>query len=404
MTRFWRAKLNAPAHITTTAMADEKTDCRLGFKHNLKSIAAQLQANLRISAGALQALDQIAQLLARRTARFAALHARRLGRATTSAANVQAVIPELIGDTRNELVKHARSELVKAVDRAAIAETNGQSRSAQAGLSISVSRAEHHLRRECGRVGQRAPVALAAVVEYLTAEIIELAARNARANQRVTLFPADITSTASDGDLSKLFAHHRIEISGGGVLRTHHVERKSTPIDRKIAELQKQTELLAQKLPFERHVRAGLAAHVADFRLESGVSSVLQDFVEHRATELFALAAQHMEHAGRKMVSGKDVLLALKSGSPALKRASEETFGDDDNPILPKPALIRCARRGRVESVTAEGIAVAAQAMGHVTSDVCRSIAHELETLRTKTMTADMLRGTLERLGYCFIF
>ena len=57
-----------------------------------------------------------------------------------------------------------------------------QSRSSRAGLQFPVGRVSRFLRkgRFSGRVGAGAPVYLAAVLEYLTAEILELAGNAAR--------------------------------------------------------------------------------------------------------------------------------------------------------------------------------------------------------------------------------
>ena len=58
--------------------------------------------------------------------------------------------------------------------------TNVRSRSRRAGLHFPVGRIHRYLRKGpyAGRIGAFAPVYLAAVLEYLCAEIIELAGKN----------------------------------------------------------------------------------------------------------------------------------------------------------------------------------------------------------------------------------
>jgi len=60
------------------------------------------------------------------------------------------------------------------------------SRSSKAGLQFPVGRVARHMRagKVAGRVGAGAPVYLAAVLEYLTAEVLELAGNAARDNKK----------------------------------------------------------------------------------------------------------------------------------------------------------------------------------------------------------------------------
>jgi histone H2A len=72
------------------------------------------------------------------------------------------------------------------------------------------------------RVGQGAPVYLAAVMEYLCAEILELTAEeNIRDNRRSRITARDLQlARRNDAELAKLF--HNVFIPGGGVLPNIH--------------------------------------------------------------------------------------------------------------------------------------------------------------------------------------
>lgn len=65
------------------------------------------------------------------------------------------------------------------------------SRSAKAGLAFPVGRVHRLLRKGnyAQRVGAGAPVYLAAVLEYLAAEILELAGNAARDNKKTRIIP-----------------------------------------------------------------------------------------------------------------------------------------------------------------------------------------------------------------------
>jgi len=99
------------------------------------------------------------------------------------------------------------------------------SRSAKAGLQFPVSRVHRYLRR-CThrfRIAAGAPVYQAAVMEYLTAEILELAGNAARDNKKSRIIPRHILlAVANDEELHQLLKG--VTIASGGVLPNIHPE------------------------------------------------------------------------------------------------------------------------------------------------------------------------------------
>ncbi|UYV82835.1 HTA1 [Cordylochernes scorpioides] len=94
-----------------------------------------------------------------------------------------------------------------------------KSRSARAGLTLPVGRIHRLLRRGkyADRIGAGAPVYLTAVVEYLVAEILELAGNVARDNKRSRILPRHVQlAVQNDLDLSRLFKD--VTIAQGGVI------------------------------------------------------------------------------------------------------------------------------------------------------------------------------------------
>jgi histone H2A len=105
--------------------------------------------------------------------------------------------------------------------------------SAKAGLQFPVGRIGRYLRqgKYATRMGAGAPVYLAAVLEYLCAEILELAGNAARDNKKSRIVPRHITlAVKNDEELNKLLGG--VTIAAGGVLPNIHailLPKKSGP-------------------------------------------------------------------------------------------------------------------------------------------------------------------------------
>jgi len=97
------------------------------------------------------------------------------------------------------------------------------SRSSRAGLTFPVGRVSRHLRegRYAKRIGGGAPVYMAAVLEYLCAEVLELAGNAAKDNKRTRIVPRHIQlAVRNDEELNKMLSG--VTIASGGVLPNIH--------------------------------------------------------------------------------------------------------------------------------------------------------------------------------------
>ena len=94
-----------------------------------------------------------------------------------------------------------------------------KSRSSRAGLQFPVGRMHRLLKKGhyAERIGAGAPVYLAAVLEYLSAEILELAGNAARDNKKTRIIPRHLQlAIRNDEELNKLLSG--VTIAQGGVL------------------------------------------------------------------------------------------------------------------------------------------------------------------------------------------
>ena len=99
-----------------------------------------------------------------------------------------------------------------------------QSSSARAGLQFPVGRIKRYLKRNASgkvRVGSKAAIYLTAVLEYLAAEILELAGNAARDNKKSRIIPRHLQlAIRNDDELNKLLGN--VTIAQGGVLPNIH--------------------------------------------------------------------------------------------------------------------------------------------------------------------------------------
>ena len=94
-----------------------------------------------------------------------------------------------------------------------------KTRTMRAGLQFPVGRIHRMMKKGnyAERVGSGAPVYLAAVLEYLSAEVLELAGNAARDNKKTRIIPRHLQlAIRNDEELNKLLSG--VTIAQGGVL------------------------------------------------------------------------------------------------------------------------------------------------------------------------------------------
>jgi len=108
------------------------------------------------------------------------------------------------------------------------------SKSSKAGITFPVSRILRMMKKGqyATRIGVGSAVYLASVLEYLTAEILELAGNASRDNKKTRINPRHIQlAIRNDEELSKLLSH--VVLPDGGVLPNIHgvlLPKKTTKV------------------------------------------------------------------------------------------------------------------------------------------------------------------------------
>lgn len=99
---------------------------------------------------------------------------------------------------------------------------SSQSSNARAEITFSPSRVRKLMTTQVsvGRIGVGAPIYLAAVIEYLMSDVIELSGNSSRDNKRVRIINRDIMLAVTNNEgLIQLYSPKK-HILGGGVIRT----------------------------------------------------------------------------------------------------------------------------------------------------------------------------------------
>lgn len=200
-----------------TKKRTEITPDHLGFGEYIRRVSRRIHPDINLSKSALQYIEDLNKYLIKEIMKKVNTLLDMTRAQTVSCKDIQAAVKLTI---QGQLQKHAVSELVKAVTKfntSQIEKGAARSRSARAGLIFPVSRIDKIIRELSTdeRLGGTTPVCFAAVLEYITAEILELAGNATRDNKRKTIMVRDIVAAIdNDSELKTLFASNTIQTCG----------------------------------------------------------------------------------------------------------------------------------------------------------------------------------------------
>lgn len=377
---------------------------------------------------AITQINKILSILAEEFARVAQSAVTRANKHTCTSRDVQYAARTILP---GEVAKHAVSEGTKAVTKYNNANGFNKSRSARAGLQFPVALAEKYLRSKGAstiRIGAGAPVYLAAILEYLCAEVLELAGNCARDNKRVNIAIRHVyLAVAQDEELNILFEHFKIMLDKGGVLpnirkelvpardengkkknkhrKAHHDDGVKRPHRflpgtvalREIRALQRTGELMMQRLPFSRLVRHIAQDFRDDLRFSKGSILILQGFVEIMIVKMFTLAQELALHAKREGIMAADFEMANRLTWEMQK------FMHDARAEIAAPALKRLARRGGVKRISGLVFDTARVAIDSMITEVIKHAELITTHNQVKTVSTAFMTYAIQDCGFNYI-
>ena len=234
------------------------------------------------------------------------------------------------------LANNSISKGCKSVEKFNSVSSNG-SRQEKAGIIFPPSIAEKFLRNfgySKVMVTSTAPVFLAAVIEYLVAEILLLASWYSVLNKRIRITIRDLEmSVRKNNELSDLFDKLEMSFLGGGVVpyihpclisknpkkkrkaneeipsvKRPHRFRPGTVAVREIKKFQNTSNCITfARFPFERFVRSIVNRNNNNMKISKNVFIILQYYIEQYIVSILKDANTAAIHAGRVKLMLSDV-------------------------------------------------------------------------------------------------
>ncbi|XP_040006933.1 uncharacterized protein LOC120802830 [Xiphias gladius] len=327
---------------------------KLPFQRLVREIAQDFKTDLRFQSSAVMALQEASEAYLVglfEDTNLCAIHAKRVTIMPKDIQLARRIRGERAHFSRTKRRKKSLNMSGRGKTGAGKTRAKAKTRSSRAGLQFPVGRVHRLLRKGnyAERVGAGAPVYLAAVLEYLTAEILELAGNAARDNKKTRIIPRHLQlAVRNDEELNKLLGG--VTIAQGGVLP--NIQAVLLP---------KKTEKPAKKIPS----------------------------VWPRAA-LSSLSKHRREMSGR----GKGGKGLGKGGAKRHRKVLRDNIQG-----ITKPAIRRLARRGGVKRISGLIYEETRGVLKVFLENVIRDAVTYTEHAKRKTVTAMDVVYALKRQG-----
>ncbi len=321
-------------------MTKTKSSGAINFTTYIRRVLKNVNPDTSITSNASSVMNDIVNDIGQRIAQVAVHSTSSLfngnERMTVSSTGIQSAVRVIFPW---ELAKHAVASGTKAVSTH---KKHGGIEAGSSELHFPPARCSKFFNLYRRRIGGSTPIYLAGVLEYIVAEILELASNAARDEKRVQITPQHITLAISNDEEISLLLKSGIVLNGGVMPNIHsvllpakskngvkivnkskrkpqegdkksHRFRPGTVALREIRKYQKSTNLLMRRQPFMRLVREltqDLSSH--NIRFQKVALAVLQAWAEGYLITAFEEANLAAIHSKRVTVMPRDLSLVMK--------------------------------------------------------------------------------------------
>lgn len=334
-----------------------------------------------------------------------------------------------------ELMKHAVSEGVRAITKFDKARSEGVKGAAsfKAGLQFPPARAGHYMKEfglSAARVSPEAKVYMASVLEYITAEFMELSGNVARDQRKIIIKVRHILIAAkTDIELNELLTNLNIKIISGGVvpfIQPHFLktekQKKALAAKRKKNRKQQGTEAQKKHLPgttalrnvkimqktpnlimakesFSRRVKIIAGNYSYVFRKAENAILSLQYYIEDTVVNTLKDALVITETCNEQTLQAKHLLAVLKIqkyNMDTLMHMSSDANIDKD--IKQSSITNMCNRAGALRVGKTVYPAVR-DFIVYLLENILKNALAVMENNRKKTLKPNILKKSLEMQG-----
>jgi histone H2A len=400
-----------------------QTTNQRSFGTYIYKVLKNVHPSAGMSTPAMDAMDSTMRIVANRLGAQAREFTRGEKLKTISNREVQGAVQALL---TGELSRHAVNEGTKAVTKFQTSVTPSdkdsttsmsapkQTRESRAGLVFSVSLVETYLRDRGCNVGAGAPVYLASVLEYLSAELLELAGNVSRDDKKKRVKVEHLqTAISNDDELNNFFTSMNIVILGGGVVphidqrlldarknrkrvpskgvNSVHRFRPGTVALRKIRSYQKSTEKQLCKVHMHNACDKVLREHLVDVRMTHEARVAIHTLVEQKVVECFQVVNELCLHANRQTVSDADFSLYFK--------LNNITPVEDEDFEFKEPGVRRLAQRAGIIRMGKETWKQAVGYIGFILHNYLQNATIVMQLQRRTVINVKVLSESLSLRG-----
>ena len=336
-TSYDKESISKDIESTDKVFVNKKKKTRL-FETYISKVLKQVSDKNGITSNSKQQLNSVLCIISKRISYTAIRLTEIAKKKTMSDKEVSNAVKVIFS---GDLALNSIREGIKSVNKFSIEISKGSSRQSKAGIIFPPSITEKFLRNfgyNKIMVTSTAPVFLAAVIEYLTIEILILASKSSFINKRIRITIRDIQiAVGKDSELSNLFNNLNISFLGGGVIpyihscliskkirkkynkpvepvepvdvvkKTHRF-RPGTVAIREIKKYQKMSNCLTfAKFPFERFVRGIVNKYNFGMKISKDVFIILQYYIEQYIVDILKDSNMAAIHAGRVKITLNDI-------------------------------------------------------------------------------------------------
>lgn len=321
----------------------------MDWKPYIKKVLHQVHSDEGISSLALNTVNSMVCFCCDNLCRTTQLLMKNANKNTIGVLDIETAVKIYLP---GEIARHAVSEGKKAVQKYKTNIKNKEltSRSAKAKLEFSVSRTEKHIRSniQCKKMNQDTPVFLAAVLEYLVAEILELAGNLATDSNRVRIIPRDIMMVISnDEEHNHIFKH--VTIPYAGIQPNIH----SNLLPKQEGGVKKHKKLINDNIQgitkpaIKRLAHRGGVKFIASLVYEE-IRGILKIFLESVIRQFTTIT----EHVHLNTITKKNVLMALGLHYKPLMMGGDSTEDNTQTGGKYKPGTVALRNIIRYQNTT----------------------------------------------------